>query len=50
MNWADNEERDHDFGYQFGYLMFKPDGGYPEMERGRFFLAARIPAALCPRI
>ncbi len=34
MNWADNEERGHDFGYQFGYRMFKPDGGYPEMEKG----------------
>jgi len=34
LNWADNEERGHDFGYQFGYRMFKPDGGYPEMEKG----------------
>ncbi len=34
MNWADNEERGHDFGYQFGYRMFKPGGGYPEMEKG----------------
>ena len=31
LNWADNEEHGHDFGYEFGYRMFKPDGGYPEM-------------------
>ncbi len=32
-NWADSGQRDHNFGYQFGYHMFKPDGGYPEMDR-----------------
>ena len=34
LNWADDEERGHDFGYQFGYRMFKPGGDYPEMEKG----------------
>ena len=34
INWADNEERGHDFGYQFGYLIFKPGGGYPDMDKG----------------
>jgi thioredoxin-like negative regulator of GroEL len=34
INWADNEERGHVFGYQFGYLTFKPGGGYPDMDNG----------------
>jgi len=25
-------QRDHDFGYQFGYRMFRPGGGYPDMD------------------
>jgi tetratricopeptide (TPR) repeat protein len=32
MNWATNEERGHDFGYQFGYLMFTPGGNYPALD------------------
>ncbi len=34
MNWADNEQRGHDFGYEFGYRMFQPGGDYPDMGRG----------------
>ena len=34
MNWADNEQRGHDFGYEFGYRAFKPGGDYPEMDKG----------------
>lgn len=33
INWADNEQRGHDFGYQFGYLTFKPGGDYPDMDK-----------------
>ena len=43
INWADNEERGHDFGYQFGYRMFKPGGGYPEMEKGAILFGGTDP-------
>ncbi len=47
-NWADNEQRDHDFGYQFGYLMFKPGGGYPEVEQGAILLGGTDPGRFVP--
>jgi tetratricopeptide (TPR) repeat protein len=46
--WADNEQRGHYFGYQFGYLMFKPGGGYPEMERGAVLFGGTDPGRFIP--
>jgi len=43
MNWADNEERGHDFGYEFGYRIFKPGGGYPEMEKNAILFGGTDP-------
>jgi tetratricopeptide (TPR) repeat protein len=48
LNWADNEERGHDFGYEFGYRMFKPDGGYPEMEKGAILFGGTDPGRFVP--
>ena len=39
LNWAGAEQRAHDFGYQFGYRMFAPGGGYPDMDKGAIVLA-----------
>jgi len=47
-NWADNEQRGHDFGYQFGYLMFKPGGGYPEMDRNAVLYGGTDPGRFVP--
>jgi tetratricopeptide (TPR) repeat protein len=47
-NWADNEQRGHDFGYQFGYLMFKPGGGYPEMDRDAVLYGGTDPGRFVP--
>lgn len=48
LNWADNEKRGHDFGYQFGYRMFKPGGGYPEMEKGAILFGGTDPGRFVP--
>ncbi len=48
LNWADNEQRDHDFGYQFGYRMFKPGSGYPEMEKGAILFGGTDPGRFVP--
>jgi tetratricopeptide (TPR) repeat protein len=42
-NWADNGQRGHDFGYRFGYRMFKPGGEYPEMDRDAVLLGGTDP-------
>ena len=42
-NWTSSERRGHDFGYQFGYLMFKPGGGYPEMETAALLFGSTDP-------
>jgi tetratricopeptide (TPR) repeat protein len=47
-NWNDQEERGHDFGYRFGYLMFKPGGGYPEMERDAVLYGGTDPGRFVP--
>jgi hypothetical protein len=39
LNWAGAEQRAHDFGYQFGYRVFAPGGGYPDMDKGAIVLA-----------
>lgn len=46
--WANNEQRGHDFGYKFGYLMFKPGGGYPEMERDAVLYGGTDPGRFVP--
>jgi thioredoxin-like negative regulator of GroEL len=47
-NWGENEQRDHDFGYKFGYLMFKPGGGYPEMDRDAVLFGGTDPGRFVP--
>jgi tetratricopeptide (TPR) repeat protein/F0F1-type ATP synthase assembly protein I len=47
-NWKDQEEHGHDFGYRFGYLMFKPGGGYPEMERDAVLYGGTDPGRFVP--
>lgn len=47
-NWAHVEQRGHDFGYQFGYLMFKPGGGYPEMDRNAVLYGGTDPGRFVP--
>ena len=47
-NWSDNEQRRHDFGYRFGYLMFKPGGDYPEMERDAVLYGGTDPGRFVP--
>lgn len=42
-NWADEEQRGHDFGYRFGYRMLKPGGDYPEMERDAILFGGTDP-------
>lgn len=33
LHGTDSTQRNHTFGYGYGYRMFKPEGAYPEMER-----------------
>jgi len=47
-NWAGEEQRDHDFGYRFGYDMFKPGGGYPEMDRDAVLYGGTDPGRFVP--
>jgi tetratricopeptide (TPR) repeat protein len=47
-NWKALEQHGHDFGYAFGYLMFKPGGGYPEMERGAVLYGGTDPGRFVP--
>jgi tetratricopeptide (TPR) repeat protein len=47
-NWADQEERGHDFGYRFGYYMFKPGGEYPDMERNAILFGGTDPGRFVP--
>jgi hypothetical protein len=46
--WTNVEQRDHYFGYRFGYLMFKPGGGYPEMERAAVLFGGTDPGRFVP--
>ncbi len=48
LNWSENEQRGHDFGYKFGYLMFKPGGGYPDMDRGSVLYGGTDPGRFVP--
>ncbi|MEI6082999.1 MAG: DUF2723 domain-containing protein [Verrucomicrobiota bacterium] len=47
-NWRDQEQRGHDFGYRFGYLMFKPGGDYPEMDRDAVLYGGTDPGRFVP--
>ncbi len=54
-HWADNEQRDHWFGYWFGHDMFTPpfkgsDGKplYPEMTRDAILFGGTDPGRFCP--
>ncbi len=54
-HWADNEQRDHLFGYWFGHDMFSPpfkdkDGQpiYPEMTRDAILYGGTDPGRFCP--
>ncbi|MCX7885836.1 MAG: DUF2723 domain-containing protein [Verrucomicrobiae bacterium] len=47
-NWALCEQRGHDFGYQFGYRMFYPGGGYPPMERNAILYGGTDPGRFVP--
>ncbi len=40
--------RGHDFGYLFGYLMFKPGNGYPEMEKDAILYGGTDPGRFVP--
>jgi tetratricopeptide (TPR) repeat protein len=39
---------DHDFGYQFGYRMFVPGGGYPDMDRDAVLYGGTDPGRFVP--
>jgi tetratricopeptide (TPR) repeat protein len=47
-NWRICEQRNHDFGYQFGYRMFKPGGGYPDMDRDAVLYGGTDPGRFVP--
>jgi hypothetical protein len=38
LNWAGSDQHAHDFGYQVGYRVFEPGGGYPGMDKGAILL------------
>jgi len=40
--------RGHDFGYLFGYLMFKPGTGYPDMDRDSVLYGGTDPGRFVP--
>jgi hypothetical protein len=54
-NWADNEQRNHFFGYWFGHDMFSPPFKdqtgqpiYPEMTRNAVLYGGTDPGRFCP--
>ena len=48
-HWADNEEREHWFGYWFGHDMFTPPFGvYPQMTRDAVLFGGTDPGRFCP--
>ncbi len=38
----------HDFGYQFGYRMFRPGGGYPDMDKDAVLYGGTDPGRFVP--
>jgi tetratricopeptide (TPR) repeat protein len=47
-NWSLCSLRTHDFGYQFGYRMFCPGGGYPDMETNAVLYGGTDPGRFVP--
>ena len=47
-NWRICEQRNHDFGYQFGYRMFCPGGGYPLMDKDAVLYGGTDPGRFVP--
>ncbi len=47
-NWKKCEQRNHDFGYQFGYRMFYPGGDYPPMDRDAVLYGGTDPGRFVP--
>jgi len=48
-NWAENEQRNHLFGYWYGHDMFTPPfDTYPEMERDAILFGGTDPGRFCP--
>ncbi|MCL1856099.1 MAG: DUF2723 domain-containing protein [Kiritimatiellaeota bacterium] len=47
-NWELCSMRTHDFGYQFGYRMFNPGGGYPDMEPDAILFGGTDPGRFVP--
>jgi len=47
-NWELCALRGHDFGYLFGYYMFKPGGGYPDMEKDAVLYGGTDPGRFVP--
>ena len=48
-NWAENEQRNHLFGYWYGHDMFTPPFDiYPEMDRNAILFGGTDPGRFCP--
>ena len=47
-NWSICEQRNHDFGYQFGYRMFYPGYDYPPMDRDAVLYGGTDPGRFVP--
>jgi tetratricopeptide (TPR) repeat protein len=47
-NWSLCALGTHDFGYQFGYRMFCPGGGYPDMEKDAVLFGGTDPGRFVP--
>ncbi|MBI5397778.1 MAG: DUF2723 domain-containing protein [Verrucomicrobia bacterium] len=47
-NWADNEQHGHLFGWYFGYHMFVPGGGYPDMDKDAILYGGTDPGRFVP--
>ena len=47
-NWSLCSLTTHDFGYQFGYRMFCPGGGYPDMEKDAVLFGGTDPGRFVP--
>ena len=48
FNWSLCALRDFDFGYQFGYRMFCPGGGYPDMDQDTVLYGGTDPGRFVP--
>jgi tetratricopeptide (TPR) repeat protein len=47
-NWAGHEKHGHEFGYEFGYRLFKPGGDYAEMDRQAILFGGTDPGRCVP--